>query len=82
MEAGELVFQCERGGYFLLRCFFIRVALIIIFNDKLSCVKKCNCTIVYSETPVGGDSCSRGDRSVEKQCGSIDRFLYGVPYSI
>ena len=48
----------------------------------MSCVKKCYCPIVYSEIPLGRDSFSCGDRSTGKQCGLIDWFLYGAPYSI
>ena len=56
--------------------------VVLIFDYKFSCVKKFNCPIVYSEIPLGGDSFSCGDRSIGKQCGLIDWFLYAAPYSI
>ena len=36
----------------------------------------------YSEILLGRDSFSYGDRSVAKQCGSIERFLHDALYSI
>lgn len=56
--------------------------LMIIFTYKFSCVKKYNCPVVYSEIALGGDSFSCGDQSIDKQCGSVDWFLYGAPYGI
>ena len=38
--------------------------------------------MVYSEIPFGRDSFSRGDRSIAKQCRSINWFLNGAHDSI
>ena len=77
--------RCEWGGWFLtwcgflFRCFFMRVAFIIISNYKILCVNKYNSPMVYSEIPFGRDSFADGDRSLAKQCGSIYWFLYVAP---
>ena len=38
--------------------------------------------MIYSEIPLDRDSISCTDRSVGRQCGSIDLFFYGAHYSI
>ena len=38
--------------------------------------------MIYSEIPLDRDSISSADPSVGGQCGLIDLFLYGAPYSI
>ena len=79
MQMNWLVFTCCE---FLLRGFLLRVAFIIIFNCQFSCVKTYNCSVVYSEIPLGRNSFSRGDRSLAKHCRSIDFFLHGTPDSL
>ena len=86
MEAGQLLCVVQMSWLisawygFLLRCFFVQV--VLIFNYNFSCVKKCNCPIVYLEIPLGRDSFSCGDWSVDKQYKLIAWFLYGACYSI
>ena len=38
--------------------------------------------MIYSEIPLDRDSISCTDRSVGRQRGSIDLFLYGAHYNI
>ena len=66
---------------FLLKHFFYLVAFIITFNYKFSGITKHNCSMVYSEVPLRGDSFPCGDRSIGKHCGSIDWFIYSAACS-
>ena len=51
---------------------YIRVAFIIIFDDKVLCVKKCYCAVVYPETPLRKNVFSCGDQSSVKKCTLIE----------
>ena len=63
---------------FLIRCCIIQV----IFTNKISCVKKYNGPMVYSEIPLSRKSLWCGAQPLGKRCGLIGWFLYGAPYSM
>ena len=50
---------------FLIRCFFIRVALIMILNYNFLVSRNLIVPMIYSEIPLGRDSFSFGDRAID-----------------